>query len=675
MRQAIETAPKDGSAILLEDDASGTCDVAHWSPEAGEWVGHDGEPIKIKPSQWYPMPGDKYLLQEDEGSSNPSQAGPSAPRAYWQFAAFSILATLIAAALLGLYFDQESPLPSQDSPKTDLLTLQQQAEPNQAGPQVKRAVKSPAPKARQSLEKEQRSEVLANELADARRTIDGLNLQLRTEAAKTAELLEQEREKTAALMREAAAARQELTASTAQHGQALEEERTRSAALASEVARARAEVETQAALLRKAGEESVQLKQAAESVIPGQTLDEERARSAALASELAKARGEVETQAALLRKAGEESAKIKQAAENEIQGQGQTLEEERARSAALTRELAKARGEIETQAALLRKADEESSQLKQAAEKEIQGQGQTLGEERARSAALASELAKARGEVETQAAQMRKAGEESVQLKKVAESAGQTLEEKRARSAALMSELAKARGDVETQATQLRKAGEESVQLKQVAERAGQTLEDERARSAALASELAKARGQVETQAALLRKASEESAQLKQAAESAIAEPRQSSRQDRERTEAMTRDLESARRSLDERVTITRTANGDIPQQTKAAQAPATEQPAATEAQDNPEPTRLIARASALLGQGNIGAARIVLERAAQSGSAQASFMLAETYDPVILSAWGTYGTRGEATKAREFYAKANAGGIQEAKDRLDALR
>ena len=233
MRQAIETAPKDGSAIILEDDASGTCDVAHWSPEAGEWVGHDGEPIKIKPSQWYPMPGDKYLLQEDEGSSNPSQAGPSTPRAYWQFAAFSIVATLIAAALLGLYFDQESPLPSQDSPKTDLSALQQQAEPNQAVAQVKRAVKSPPPKARQSLEKEQRSEGSANELADARRTIDGLNLQLRTEAAKTAELLGQEREKTAALMREAAAARQELTASTAQHGQALEEERTRSAALAS----------------------------------------------------------------------------------------------------------------------------------------------------------------------------------------------------------------------------------------------------------------------------------------------------------------------------------------------------------------------------------------------------------------------------------------------------------
>ena len=96
--------------------------------------------------------------------------------------------------------------------------------------------------------------------------------------------------------------------------------------------------------------------------------------------------------------------------------------------------------------------------------------------------------------------------------------------------------------------------------------------------------------------------------------------------------------------------------------------------PAAVEAQGSPEATRLIARANALLGQGDIGAARIVLERAAEMGSAQANFRLAQTYDPVILSAWGTYGTRGEATKAREFYAKAQAGGIREAKDRFEAL-
>ena len=76
-----------------------------------------------------------------------------------------------------------------------------------------------------------------------------------------------------------------------------------------------------------------------------------------------------------------------------------------------------------------------------------------------------------------------------------------------------------------------------------------------------------------------------------------------------------------------------------------------------------------------MLGQGDIGSARIVLERAAETGNAQASFMLAETYDPLILPQWGTYGTRGDVTKARALYAKAEAGGVKEAKQRVDALR
>jgi hypothetical protein len=83
----------------------------------------------------------------------------------------------------------------------------------------------------------------------------------------------------------------------------------------------------------------------------------------------------------------------------------------------------------------------------------------------------------------------------------------------------------------------------------------------------------------------------------------------------------------------------------------------------------------LLARASALLGQGDIGAARIVLERAIEMGSVQASFSLAETYDPLILAKWGTLGTRGDAVRAQDLYAKADAAGIKEAKARIEALR
>ncbi|MDQ1453496.1 MAG: hypothetical protein QOK38_3362, partial [Acidobacteriaceae bacterium] len=130
----------------------------------------------------------------------------------------------------------------------------------------------------------------------------------------------------------------------------------------------------------------------------------------------------------------------------------------------------------------------------------------------------------------------------------------------------------------------------------------------------------------------------------------------------------------SARRKTDGPVTVGRATDSQIIEGTQAAEVRVPARPVAAEAQGDPETARLMARARALLGQGNIVAARTVLERAADTGSAQASFMLAETYDPIILSTWGTYGTRGEATKAREFYAKAHAAGIQEAKTRFDAL-
>ena len=153
------------------------------------------------------------------------------------------------------------------------------------------------------------------------------------------------------------------------------------------------------------------------------------------------------------------------------------------------------------------------------------------------------------------------------------------------------------------------------------------------ARAAALASELAGTRREIETQAAQSQKAVDAATKQKQAADSHVVHV------------------------------------------TQAVKTAVTEPPKAAEVQGNAEAAKLIARASALLGQGDIGAARIVLERASETGNAKASFMLAETYDPAILTAWGTYGTRGEVTKARELYAKAHAGGIQEAKNRLNALR
>ena len=122
MRQAIETAPKDGTIVILEDDASGTYDVAHWSAEAGKWVGENGEPSKITPTHWYQRPRDQYFPEEVEKH----------PR---RLATVSIVVvSFLVMGLMGLYFgvfDSETVLPRQDSHKTD-LPLRQRAEADHA---------------------------------------------------------------------------------------------------------------------------------------------------------------------------------------------------------------------------------------------------------------------------------------------------------------------------------------------------------------------------------------------------------------------------------------------------------------------------------------------------------------------------------------------------------------
>src|SRR5258705_1227987 len=265
MRHAIETAPKDGKVVILEHDLTGASDVAHWSVQAGEWVAENGEPSKITPTHWRQIPRDEYLPQDHDESSNSSQFEPSSPRARRLVTACLITVALIAAALIRVFFAQETLLPS-DSRKTELLALRQ-AEGDRAtvlartqvAVQARQAMGGPGPQRRQSLEKEPPREVLVNELSEARRAVEVLDVQLRAEAANSAQSLDRERQKAAALAQEAAAARQELTTSTAKHRQALDVERARSAALVGELTTQR-QVETQAAPL-KASEETGELMQ------------------------------------------------------------------------------------------------------------------------------------------------------------------------------------------------------------------------------------------------------------------------------------------------------------------------------------------------------------------------------------------------------------------------------
>jgi TPR repeat protein len=84
---------------------------------------------------------------------------------------------------------------------------------------------------------------------------------------------------------------------------------------------------------------------------------------------------------------------------------------------------------------------------------------------------------------------------------------------------------------------------------------------------------------------------------------------------------------------------------------------------------------RLLVRANALLRQADISGARPLLEHALGHGSARAAFMLAETYDARVLKSWSARGVLGDSRKALELYEKAQAGGIEDAKARIESLK
>jgi hypothetical protein len=84
---------------------------------------------------------------------------------------------------------------------------------------------------------------------------------------------------------------------------------------------------------------------------------------------------------------------------------------------------------------------------------------------------------------------------------------------------------------------------------------------------------------------------------------------------------------------------------------------------------------KLLARANTLLVRAEVRDARRLLRYAVRHGSAQAAFMLAETYDPRVPRSQLSCGSSGDRTKARELYERAWAGGVEDAKERIEALK
>jgi len=298
MRRTIESAPRDGKLVILEEDPAGNHGVARWSSEAGGWVGENGEPTKITPTHWYPTQGENHLQQGLDFSFFLRQAAEQratagevltscsvaaspvtvvgtqttpveakrVSQARWRFAASLLGASLVAAAFTGMYFRAE-------------VTYE-----------VSQLRKDADAKATELQQERDHSAALASELASVRRDTD-----------------------TTALSSKAGEEGTEFRKLADANAAELQQERDHSAALASELTRARRDFDMMAALLSKAGEEGAQLRKLADA--NAAELQQERDRSAALASELATARRDFDMMAALLSKAGDEGAQLRKVAE------------------------------------------------------------------------------------------------------------------------------------------------------------------------------------------------------------------------------------------------------------------------------------------------------------------------------------------------------------------------
>ncbi len=83
----------------------------------------------------------------------------------------------------------------------------------------------------------------------------------------------------------------------------------------------------------------------------------------------------------------------------------------------------------------------------------------------------------------------------------------------------------------------------------------------------------------------------------------------------------------------------------------------------------------LLEDARRLVGDGDFRTARSVLEDQLVSSMPAARFLLAETYDPNYLAARGVRSVRAEVPRALELYRLALDGGIEAARQRINALK
>jgi TPR repeat protein len=110
-----------------------------------------------------------------------------------------------------------------------------------------------------------------------------------------------------------------------------------------------------------------------------------------------------------------------------------------------------------------------------------------------------------------------------------------------------------------------------------------------------------------------------------------------------------------------------------VPQSVKAVRVVMPSAPS-VRALDRDEIAVLYDRSQALIEQGDIASARLMLTRAAEAGDARAALALGTTYDPDVLRKLGVIGVAPDAAQAHAWYTKAVELGSPDAALRLERL-
>jgi hypothetical protein len=125
-----------------------------------------------------------------------------------------------------------------------------------------------------------------------------------------------------------------------------------------------------------------------------------------------------------------------------------------------------------------------------------------------------------------------------------------------------------------------------------------------------------------------------------------------------------------------------------VPQETPPAAAPppavtATLPPSPPPVPASPDPALawtpnevagFVRHAQELLASGEVQAARLQLQRAAEAHDARAALLLAKTFDPMALKQFGVADAGTDLAQARIWYQRAREWGSPEAQRQLDAL-